>query len=99
MSEQEKKSALERRASKRIELITDVTYSVVMSSYQTGLIKDISEGGLCLLLIHQLPEGTVLNVEFNLQGGEQPEHIKALVRVIWQKLQEGKFLTGVKFLV
>lgn len=98
MSEQEKKNSSERRASKRVVLITDVTYSVIMPSYQAGLIRDISEGGLCLLLAQELPEGTILNVEFDLHG-EQSEHIKALVRVVWRKSQGDKFLTGVKFLV
>ena len=98
MSEEEHGSFAERRVSKRVELITDVQYSVVMPSYQTGFIKDVSEGGLCFLLAQELPAGTILNVEFNLPG-DQPEHIKALVRVIWQRAKDGQFLTGVKFLV
>ena len=98
MSEQDKKSYTERRSSKRVGLITDVKYSLVMSAYQTGKIRDIGEGGLCLLLPQPLASGTILNVEFDLQG-EHPEHIKALVRVVWQKQEADKFKTGVKFLV
>ncbi len=98
MSEREKKISAERRSSQRVELISNVTYSVVMPSYQTGLIRDISEGGLCLMLPQPLASGTILNVEFDLHG-EQSEHIKALVRVVWQKQEADKFQTGVKFLV
>ena len=98
MSENKEKESSERRSSRRIELITDLKYSVVMPSYQSGIIRDISEGGLCLLLPQDLPDGTILNVEFDLQG-DNPEHIKALVRVIWKKPQGDKFLTGVKFLM
>lgn len=98
MSEQEENISAEHRNSKRVELITDMKYSVVMPTYQTGLIRDISEGGLCLMLPQSLAAGTILNVEFDLHG-EHPEHIKALVRVVWQKQAADKFLTGVKFLV
>lgn len=96
MSEQEQKGNIEQRTSKRVELVTDVKYSVLVPS-QSGLIKNISEGGLCLLLDERLPKGSILRVEFNLPG-EKPSHIEALVKVIWQKAGEDKFLTGVKFL-
>ncbi len=86
----------ERRTSKREALITDLTYTVIQPVSQSGLIKDISHGGLCLLLGESLPAGTILNVEFDLSG-EDGGRIKALVKVMWQKQKDGKFVTGVKF--
>lgn len=96
MSEKEADGSAERRISKRVALITNLTYTVIQPVSQSGLIKDISHGGLCLLLGQSLPTGTILNVEFDLSG-EDGGHIKALVKVMWQKQENGKFVTGVKF--
>lgn len=97
MSEQEQKTHIERRASKREELITDLKYSILLPSSQTGMTKNVSEGGLCLVVDQKLSKGTILQVEFNLHG-EEAGQVKAIVRVLWQKQEEGKFLTGVKVL-
>lgn len=96
MSEAEADGSAERRTAKRVALITNLTYTVIQPVSQSGLIKDISHGGLCLLLEQSLPAGTILSVEFDLSG-EDGGHIKALVKVMWQKQEDGKFVTGVKF--
>ena len=97
MSKQEQKTPDERRISQRVELITDLKYSVILPSSQTGLTKNISEGGLCLLMDQQLLKGTILQVEFNLSR-EDAGHVKAIVKVLWQEQDGAKFITGVKFL-
>lgn len=96
MSEPEEQENIEKRKHKRIELVTDVKYTVLVSTPQSGLITNISEGGLRLLLDKQLAPNSILRVEFNLPG-EKQEHIEALVKVVWQVAKEDKFLTGVKF--
>jgi len=90
----------ERRRFERKEFTTEVKYTVLLPSANTGLTKNISEGGLCLLLNEQLDKGTILRVEFDLLGEESHEktHIEAVVRIMWQEKQGDKFLTGVKFL-
>jgi hypothetical protein len=98
MSEQEKKMPAERRISQRVELITDLKYLVILPSSQTGLTKNISEGGLCFLVDHPLAKGIILQVEFNLPKEEDAGHVKAIVEVLWQRQEGNKFVTGVKFL-
>ncbi|MCM8801243.1 MAG: PilZ domain-containing protein [Candidatus Omnitrophica bacterium] len=99
MSEDNKpKLDLERRKYKRVELITNVKYAVLVpKAFEEGLIQNISEGGLCLLLKKGLNVGDILHLEFQLPG-DNPESIKTLVRVQWQLPKEGKFLVGVKFI-
>lgn len=97
MSESEEQENIEKRRHKRVDLSTNIRYTVLMSTPQYGLIKNISEGGLCLLLDKQLANGSILRVEFDLPG-ERQEHIDALAKVVWQTAEEGKFLTGVKFI-
>lgn len=97
MSE-ENKSNLERRKYKRIELITNVKYAVLVpKTFKEGLIQNISEGGLCLLLEEKLNVGDILHLEFQLPG-DTPEFIKTLGKVQWQSPKEDKFLVGVKFI-
>lgn len=52
---------------------------------------------MCLLINEQLNKGTILRVEFILLG-EEASHIEAVVKVMWQRRQGDKFLTGVQFL-
>ncbi len=87
----------ERRRFERKELNTEVKYTVLFPSINKGITKNISEGGLCLLINEQLNKGTILRVEFALPG-EEASHIEAVVKVMWQRRQGDKFLTGVQFL-
>ncbi|MCX7926745.1 MAG: PilZ domain-containing protein [Candidatus Omnitrophica bacterium] len=91
-------SGIERRQFPRIGITTKVQYSVVIPSIEHGTTKDISQGGLCLECNRKLALGTILRLEFDLPGNP-PEHIEALGRVMWQRVQgENVFLTGIKFL-
>jgi c-di-GMP-binding flagellar brake protein YcgR len=91
-------NASDRRTYKRVELVTDFKYDVIPMHFpcESGLIQNISEGGLCLLLDKEFPKGTVLHVEFNLPP--ENDHIEAIVKVVWQQPIEGQFITGVKFM-
>jgi hypothetical protein len=91
-------SGSDRRVHRRVELATNLKYDIIQMaiSAEAGAIKNISEGGLCLLLDKELPKGTVLHVEFNLPP--ENDRIEAIVKVVWQQPIEGQFLTGVKFL-
>ncbi|MDH5202878.1 MAG: PilZ domain-containing protein, partial [Nitrospirota bacterium] len=61
-----------------------------------GLTRDISQGGLCLLLNNELPPGTILELKYRLPH-EEARQIVTSVEVIWQKKIDKGFLTGVKF--
>lgn len=98
MSNSNEQIGSERRKYKRIDLVTEVKYAVLKPTLsQSGLIKNISEKGLCLLLDEKLNVGDILWLEFSLPE-EKPEYIKALAEVRWQKEEKDKFLTGVKFI-
>jgi hypothetical protein len=88
----------ERRQFPRVELNTVVNYTVVVPTFEVATTKDFSQGGVCLEVKRKLPIGTILRIEFDLPG-ENPEHIQALGKVIWQRQKtEDIFATGVKFL-
>ena len=84
----------DRRGSQRKRLETKVKYTVLMPYCALGSTKDISEGGLCLLLDRELKKGFVLRVEFETAEGK----VNQLVKVMWQRKEGDKLLTGVKFL-
>lgn len=88
----------DRRMHRRVELATDVKYDIIpmSSSAESGAVRNISEGGLCLLLDKELPKGTVMHVEFNLPP--ENDRIEAIVKVVWSQPIEGQWLIGVKFL-
>ena len=72
----------ERRRFERKELNTEVKYTVLFPSINKGITKNISEGGLCLLINEQLNKGTILRVEFALPG-EEASHIEAVVCLLY----------------
>jgi hypothetical protein len=89
----------EKREFPRIEVNTQVTFTVVIPSYNIGNTRDISQGGLCLETTSKLEKGSIIRLEFDLPG-PKPEHVEALGRVMWQRpVENDKLLTGVKFLV
>lgn len=87
----------ERRRFEREELNTEVKYTVLFPSIHKGIARNISQGGLCLLINEQLNKGSILRVEFALPE-EAAAHIEAVVKVMWQRRQGDKFLTGLQFL-
>ena len=92
------KSGMERRQFPRIDIATKVSYAVVIPTYEAGIAKDISQGGMSLDTKRKMATGTILRLEFDLPG-DKPEHIEALGRVMWQRPKaEDCFFTGVKFL-
>lgn len=96
----EEQGGAERRQFPRIEVNTQVTFTVVIPSYNIGNTRDISQGGLCLETKSKLDRGMIIRLEFDLPG-DKPEHVEALGRVMWQRPAEtpGSMLTGIKFLV
>jgi hypothetical protein len=92
-----KRDPEQNRKHSRKEMVTKVSYKILKPAEDTGLVQNISEGGLCLLLSDQLSQGTVLEVQFTLQD-ETGKLVKSFVEVVWQSKTEKGFLTGVKFI-
>ncbi len=86
----------EKRKHNREEIVIDVIYKVLSPLKGVGMTRDISQGGLCLLLNSELPPGTILELKYRLPH-EEARLMVASVEVVWQKKTDKGFLTGVKF--
>ena len=84
-----------KRKHPREEIIIDVSYKVLSPLKDVGLTRNISYGGLCLLLDNELRPGTILELKYRLPH-EEARQIVTCVEVVWQKKTEKGFLTGVK---
>ena len=84
-----------KRKHPREEIIIDVSYKVLSPLKDVGLTRNISYGGLCLLLDNELRPGTILELKYRLPH-EEARQIVTSVEVVWQKKTEKGFLTGVK---
>jgi c-di-GMP-binding flagellar brake protein YcgR len=80
----------------RTEIFVDVIYKVVSPIKGVGLSRNISHGGLCLLLDNELPPGTILQLKYRLPH-EESRLIETTVEVIWQRKTEKGYITGVKY--
>jgi c-di-GMP-binding flagellar brake protein YcgR len=94
----------ERRKSLRINASLVVRYSIEKRySINSGKMKDVSSGGMRLILNEKLKEEAFILLEFDLPDGK--EIIKAEGKVIWssgefgERDESGKrlFQTGIQF--
>jgi len=85
-----------KRKHPREEIIIEVVYKVLSPLKDVGLTRNISYGGLCLLLDDEFRPGTILELKYRLPH-EESRQIVTTVEVVWQKKTEKGFLTGVKF--
>ena len=86
----------EKRKYPRKEVYTNMSYRELVPSGVAGIIQDMSEGGLCLILNKEFPPGTVLEVTYELPE-EENRRVEKFVRVVWQRKTDKGILTGVKF--
>ena len=91
-----KKGEQTKRAHHRTEIFFDVIYKVVSPIKGMGLSRNFSQGGLCLLLDHKLPPGTMLALKYRLPH-EESRLIETMVEVVWQNKTDFGYITGVKF--
>ena len=80
----------------RTEMFINVIYKVLSPFKDEGLTRNISHGGLCLLLNNELPPGTILELKYRLPH-EEDRQIVTSVEVVWQKKTDKGYLTGVKY--
>jgi hypothetical protein len=86
----------EKRKYPRKEIYAKMSYRELVPSGVAGIIQDMSEGGLCLILNKEFSPGAVLEVTYELPE-EENRRIEKFVKVVWQRKTETGFLTGVKF--
>ena len=87
----------EKRLFPRMEVFKKMTYRELVPSGEEGIIQDISEGGLCLLLNKEFPPGTILEINYEVPA-DAPKPDESTVKVIWQKKTDKGMLTGVEFI-
>jgi c-di-GMP-binding flagellar brake protein YcgR len=85
-----------QRKHPREGIIIDVIYKVLSPLKDMGLTRDISQGGLCLLLNNELRPGTILELKYRLPH-EEARLVVTEVEVVWQKKTDKGYLTGVKY--
>jgi len=86
----------EKRKYPRREVYANMSYRELVPSGVEGIIQDMSEGGLCLILNKEFPPGTVLEVTYELPE-EEGRSVEKFVKVVWQRKTDKGILTGVKF--
>lgn len=86
----------EKRKFPRKEVYANMSYRELVPSGVEGIIQDMSEGGLYLILNKEFSPGTVLEVTYELPE-EEHRSVKKFVRIVWQRKTDKGFLTGVKF--
>ncbi len=97
---------LERRITNRIDIVGETKYKILSSDldkinfgYEKGKIKNISKGGICILIPHKIEEGIVLRVEINVTNSDN-RIIKAFCEVEWCNLENsaGLYEIGLSFI-
>jgi c-di-GMP-binding flagellar brake protein YcgR len=74
----------DKRKYPRLSMNVEVKYEILSSSsLKTPKIgaKNISAGGLCIMILEKIKVGTLLNFEFFLQDSDTP--IMATGKVVW----------------
>ncbi|MGD9347777.1 MAG: PilZ domain-containing protein [Candidatus Aminicenantes bacterium] len=87
----------EKRRHPRLEVSKKMRYRELVPSEEEGLIQDISEGGLCLVLKKRFDPGTILEIKYEVPANA-PKPEDSIVKVIWQKRTDKGYLTGVRFI-
>jgi len=83
----------EKRKDARVEFNSKVTYQSLGHPFKEVIAKNISAGGMCLLLDRKISLRTILELEFKLPGNSE-ELINTYAEVIWQSNSH----TGIKFI-
>ncbi len=68
----------ERRRSMRTQFLVRVDYSTVDEMF-SEFTRDINEGGLFIETDQPRPTGTIVSMQFNLPGGDEPIRTQGMV--------------------
>lgn len=93
------KSNSEKRKYPRKRHITGIDYYILSSPQGTGIIKDISEGGLRILIDRHIYIGTILKLRFTLEEQKEPVPIEVIGKVVWITKCDSGYLVGIQFMV
>lgn len=95
----------ERRKFPRLNLTVDIEYSVLRkepSSKVEGQSKNLSSGGICLIVYEEVKIGDSLALVINLPEGERPIQAKGMVKWIGEFIlsadKKNSWDVGVEFI-
>jgi len=95
----------ERRKFPRLNLAVDIEYSVLRkepSSKAEGQSKNLSSGGICLIVYEEVKIGDSLALVINLPEGERPIQAKGMVKWIGEFIlsadKKNSWDVGVEFI-
>jgi hypothetical protein len=88
----------DKRRWPRKKHITGVDYYVLTTPHGSGIIRDISEGGISMLIDRHLLEGTIIRLRFALPEQNINMPIEAVGKVIWTRKTESGYTTGIQFM-
>jgi hypothetical protein len=91
-------SAQDKRRWPRKKHITGVDYYIITTPHGSGIIKDVSVGGLSMLIDKHLTEGTIVRLRFALPEQDLDMPIEAVGKVVWARKTESGYVTGVQFM-
>lgn len=97
MADEVSKHISDKRLHPRKQHMTGLHYYVLASPQGAGIVRDVSEGGMCALLDKPLPEGTQLRVRFTIPDGIKESSIEMIGKVIRCTKADDGFITGIQF--
>ncbi len=88
----------ERRKHMRVDMCTEVEYEIMPlgGARFDGKVKDLSMGGLCLVLSEKVELKSALRLKLSLPDKGKTQ-MECLARVIWRKKLAEGYLTGIEF--
>ncbi len=97
-------SYIEKRIDYRAELEEQAKFKILSDSekglsfgYESAITKNVSKGGLCLLLPHKMETGSVLRVEVPFENSKRT--VKAFCEVQWCAPETaGRYEVGLSFI-
>lgn len=95
---------IEKRTDKRAILSEEIRYKLIgddssniQAEYIKATTKNVSRGGLCIVVPHKINEGNVIRIEIPVENNSR--HIKAFCEVQWCKDNgTGSFDMGASFI-
>lgn len=97
-------SFIEKRLDYRAELEEQAKYKILSDSekglsfgYETAVTKNVSKGGLCLVMPHKMETGNVIRVEVPFENSQRT--VKAFCEVQWcAPAVAGRYEVGLSFI-
>ncbi|MFP4466997.1 MAG: PilZ domain-containing protein [Candidatus Goldiibacteriota bacterium] len=97
----QKNSNNDKRQEQRREFSNNIKYKLIGAEntnyeFESASTRNISKGGICVVIPHRITQGNVVRVEIPMPDSETS--IKAFCEVQWNRPADDKFETGMSFI-